>query len=93
VISVAVATVGPLVTFGFLILPVLCAMTFARSLHTHLAWSIGLGAVMATIGAALSYQMDFPLGDTVVATGCGALIACAGAVKGVNLLRARVGKR
>jgi len=70
VISVAVATVGPLVTFGFLILPVLCAAVFTRSLHTHLAVSIGFGAVMAAIGSAASYHYDFPLGDSVVAGGC-----------------------
>ena len=74
VISVAVATVGPLVTFGFLILPVLCAAVFTRSLHTHLAVSMGFGATMAVIGSAASYHYDLPLGDSVVAGGCVALM-------------------
>lgn len=70
VISVAVATVGPLVTFGFLILPVLCAAVFARSLHAHLAVSLLFGAAMAVLGSAVSYHYDLPLGDSVVAGGC-----------------------
>ncbi len=74
VISVAVATVGPLVTFGFLILPVLCAAVFSRSLHTHLAVSMLFGAAMAAIGSAASYHYDLPLGDSVVAGGCVALM-------------------
>lgn len=79
VLSVAVATVGPLVTFGFLILPVLCAVTLARSLATHLAWATAFGVAMATAGFALSYKFDLPLGDCVVATGCAALLLCRGA--------------
>ena len=74
VISVAVATVGPLVTFGFLILPVLCAAVFAKSLHTHLAVSVLFGAAMAAVGSAVSYHYDLPLGDSVVAGGCVALM-------------------
>jgi ABC-type Mn2+/Zn2+ transport system permease subunit len=70
VVGVAVATVGPLVTFGFLILPVLAVATFAKSLHTHLVWAMLFGVVMATIGFLISYRFDFPLGDSVVAIGC-----------------------
>lgn len=74
VISIAVATVGPLVTFGFLILPVLCAAVFARSLHAHLGIAMAFGAVMAAAGSAVSYRCDLPLGDSVVACGCAVLI-------------------
>ena len=73
VISIAVATVGPLVTFGFLILPVLCATVFARSLHTHLGIAMAFGAVMAAAGSAISYHYDLPMGDSVVAAGCALL--------------------
>jgi ABC-type Mn2+/Zn2+ transport system permease subunit len=76
VISVAVATVGPLVTFGFLILPVLCAAVFARSLHMHLGMAMVFGAVMAAAGSAASYRYDLPLGDSVVGCGCVALVLC-----------------
>jgi ABC-type Mn2+/Zn2+ transport system permease subunit len=76
VISVAVATVGPVVTFGFLVLPVLCAALFAKSLHWHLVLGVASGAVMATVGSWASYQYDLPLGDAVVAIGCAGLILC-----------------
>jgi len=74
VICVAVAATGPLVTFGFLILPVLCAAALARSLRAHLALALAFGAGMAVAGCALAYQYDLPLGDCVVATGCVALL-------------------
>lgn len=76
VISVAVATVGPLVTFAFLILPVLAAATFAKSLSRHLFWASSFGVLMGLAGFTLSYRYDLPLGDAVVATGCVALVAC-----------------
>ncbi len=73
VVGISVATVGPLVTFGFLILPVLAVAAFTRSLHTHLAWAMIYGVVTATAGFVVSYRYDFPLGDSVVALGCGGL--------------------
>jgi ABC-type Mn2+/Zn2+ transport system permease subunit len=75
VIGVAVATAGPLVTFGFLILPALTAVPFARSLRSHLVLAMAIGAVAAVAGFWLSYREDFPLGDSVVGAGCALLIA------------------
>jgi ABC-type Mn2+/Zn2+ transport system permease subunit len=74
VVGVAVATTGPLVTFGFLILPVLAVASFSRSLHAHLAWSMAFGVVMAVAGFLVSYRLDLPLGDSVVALGCAGLL-------------------
>jgi ABC-type Mn2+/Zn2+ transport system permease subunit len=74
-IGVAVAAVGPLVTFGFLMLPVLAALPLANSLRQHLYGAIAAGAVMAIAGCALSFQFDLPMGDSVVAAGCGLLVA------------------
>lgn len=73
VISIAVATVGPLVTFGFLILPVLCGALITKGLATHLTAAVGFGVLIAAAGAFSSYHYDLPLGDSVVATGCMAL--------------------
>jgi len=70
VIGITVATAGPLVAFGFLVLPVLTAATFARSLRSNLWLSMLAGLVISLVGFGLSYHFDFPLGDTVVATGC-----------------------
>jgi ABC-type Mn2+/Zn2+ transport system permease subunit len=69
-IGVAVGVTGPLATFGFLVLPALAAIAPARSLRSHLAWSMALGALMAVAGYALSYRFDMPTGDCVIATGC-----------------------
>jgi len=73
VVGVSVATVGPLVTFGFLILPVLAVAAFARSLHTHLIWAMVFGVITATAGFVISYHYDLPLGDSVVALACAGL--------------------
>lgn len=74
VIGVTVATAGPLVAFGFLVLPVLTAATFAKSLRANLGFSMLAGLLIALAGFWLSYHYDFPLGDSVVATGCAALL-------------------
>lgn len=74
VIGITVATAGPLVTFGFLVLPVLTASAFATSLRGNLWLSMAAGVVIALAGFWLSYHFDFPLGDSVVATGCAILL-------------------
>ncbi len=73
VIGITVASAGPLVAFGFLVLPVLTAATFARSLRGNLWLSMLAGLVMALAGFWLSYHYDYPLGDSVVASGCALL--------------------
>jgi len=73
-IGVTVATAGPLVAFGFLVLPVLTAGAFATSLRGNLWLSMLAGLLIAGAGFWFSYHYDFPLGDSVVATGCVVLI-------------------
>ena len=75
VIGITVGTAGPLVAFGFLVLPVLTAATFARSLRGNLWLSMLSGLVISLSGFWISYHYDFPLGDSVVATGCVLLLA------------------
>lgn len=70
VISVAVGTVGPVVTVGFLLLSTLSAAIFAKSLSGHLGLATIAGAAMATLGTWAAYHFDLPLGDAVVAVGC-----------------------
>jgi ABC-type Mn2+/Zn2+ transport system permease subunit len=74
VIGITVATAGPLVAFGFLVLPVLTAAAFASSLRSNLWLSMLTGLVISLAGFGLSYHFDFPLGDSVVATGCAVLL-------------------
>lgn len=73
-IGVTVATAGPLVAFGFLVLPVLTAGSFAKSLRGNLWLSMIAGLLIAGAGFWFSYHHDFPLGDSVVATGCVVLL-------------------
>lgn len=74
VIGITVATAGPLVAFGFLVLPVLTAGTFATSLRGNLWLSMLAGLLVSLAGFWLSYHYDYPLGDSVVATGCAVLL-------------------
>lgn len=74
VIGITVATAGPLVAFGFLVLPVLTAATFAKSLRSNLWLSMVAGVIISLAGFWLSYHFDFPLGDAVVAAGCTVLL-------------------
>ncbi len=73
-IGITVATAGPLVAFGFLVLPVLAAGSFAKSLRANLWLSMFAGLLISLAGFGLSYHYDFPLGDSVVATGCAILL-------------------
>lgn len=82
-IGVTVAAAGPLVTFAFLVLPVLAAGSLASSLRANLWLSMAIGLLTAWAGFHISYHHDLPLGDTVVAAGCGSLLLA----KGIGLLR------
>lgn len=66
-ISISVLSSGPLVSFGFLVLPALTAYQFAHTMaqFSLLASVIGLGS--AWIGFGLAYRLDLPLGPVNVA--------------------------
>lgn len=87
VIGVSVAAVGPNVTFGFLLLPALLAALWARSLRSHLLLSMAAGVALAFAGFHASYRWDLPLGDAIVALGCGLLVV------GWGLARCLKGRR
>ncbi|MDR2017741.1 MAG: metal ABC transporter permease [Syntrophobacterales bacterium] len=65
-VSTAVLSVGPLITFGFLLLPALTAHLLARTMKqlTILASLIGGGA--AFLGFWIAYKWDLPVGPTDV---------------------------
>jgi ABC-type Mn2+/Zn2+ transport system permease subunit len=73
-VSVSVLSVGPLVTFGFLLIPPLIAHELARTMKQFLIVAAGIGGVSAIIGFALAYKWDLPVGATDVAV-LGALLA------------------
>ena len=81
-ISMAVLSVGPLVTFGFLLIPPLTAHLFARNMHQFALFASGIGGAVALAGFCLAYRMDLPVGPTDV--------ALLGVVYGVILLGQKV---
>jgi len=66
-ISMAVLSVGPLVAFGFLLIPPLIAHLFARNMLQFALIASGIGGVSAFVGFCLAYKLDYPVGPTDVA--------------------------
>jgi len=69
-IGVGVIMAGPLLIFGFLVLPPLAAKPLVKGMVAFLSLSSLLGVLMAFFGFYLSVRMDTPLGPTDVAVGC-----------------------
>jgi len=65
-ISTSVLSVGPLVTFGFLLLPPMIAYQFARTMRQFALLSSFIGGLTAFIGFAFAYRQDLPVGATDV---------------------------
>jgi hypothetical protein len=82
IIAFGVIMAGPLLIFGFLVLPALAAKPLAQRMSSFLWLSSGLGLVMAFAGFYSSVRLDLPLGPTDVALGC-LLIFLAYALKGI----------
>lgn len=66
-ISTCVLSVGPLVTFGFLLLPALTAHLLARTMRQFAWMASGIGCAVAFAGFLISYKYDLPAGPTDVA--------------------------
>jgi hypothetical protein len=69
-IAIGVIMAGPLLVFGFLVLPPLAARPWVSGMTGFLWSSSLLGLVMALFGFYLSVLLDLPLGPTDVALGC-----------------------
>lgn len=69
-VSLGVMTVGPLVTFGFLVIPPLAALPWARGMISLSILASVLGGASAFAGFYLSYTRDLPLGPVVVCLAC-----------------------
>lgn len=80
-ISLGVMTVGPLVIFGFLVIPPLAALPWARGMISFSVIASLLGGLSAFAGFYLSYTRDLPLGPVVVCIACGVYGLSAGARK------------
>jgi ABC 3 transport family len=66
-IAIGVMDAGPLVVFGFLVLPPLAALRVAPGLVSAMAISAAIGAFCSLGGFALAYRVDMPTGPTSVA--------------------------
>jgi ABC-type Mn2+/Zn2+ transport system permease subunit len=81
-VSISVLSVGPLIAFGFLLVPALVAHLFARTMRQFFAFASVIGGVTAFFGFWLAYQWDWPVGPTDVVL-LGVIYALAVAAKGV----------
>ena len=82
-ISLGVMTAGPLVTFGFLVVPALTARLLTRRMLAFSLTASLLGAAAAFAGFWAAYRWDLPLGPSQVATAC-VLLMAVGAWSGVR---------
>jgi ABC-type Mn2+/Zn2+ transport system permease subunit len=65
-VSMAVLSVGPLIAFGFLLIPALTAHLFAPNMRQFLLLASLLGGAVAFLGFWSAYQYDLPVGPTDV---------------------------
>src|SRR5437867_8036426 len=90
-ISFGVMTAGPLVTFGFLVVPPLTARLIVRRMLAFSLTAAALGATTAFAGFYAAYRLDLPLGPAEVAVAA-VLLVVVGAGRGLVSLR-RAGRR
>ena len=65
-VSMAVLSVGPLIAFGFLLIPALIAHLFAHNMRQFTILASLVGGAVAFFGFWIAYQYDFPVGPTDV---------------------------
>ncbi len=65
-VSMAVLSVGPLIAFGFLLIPALMAHWFARNMRQFTILASLIGGVTAFLGFWIAYGWDLPVGPTDV---------------------------
>jgi ABC-type Mn2+/Zn2+ transport system permease subunit len=65
-VSMAVLSVGSLISFGFLLIPALTAHLFAKNMRQLLILASLIGSVSAFVGFWIAYQWDLPIGPTDV---------------------------
>jgi ABC-type Mn2+/Zn2+ transport system permease subunit len=65
-VSMAVLSVGPLIAFGFLLIPALTAHLHARTMRQFTALASLVGGMAAFLGFWTAYRWDLPVGPTDV---------------------------
>lgn len=66
-VAIAVLSVGPLIAFGFLLIPPLIMRQFARNMWQFVVGASVIGGLTALMGFGLAYRYDLPVGPTDVA--------------------------
>lgn len=92
-ISFGVMTAGPLVTFGFLVVPPLTARLVTRHMITFSTVAAGIGAATAFVGFYIAYRYDLPLGPTDVTLALVVLLLTAGSREAARALRIQGSRR
>lgn len=65
-VSMAVLSVGPLIAFGFLLIPVLTAHLVSRNMCQLMVLASVIGGMAAFLGFCIAYKWDMPVGPTDV---------------------------
>jgi ABC-type Mn2+/Zn2+ transport system permease subunit len=65
-VSMAVLSVGPLISFGFLLLPALTSHQFARTMRHFTITASLLGGMASFVGFWIAYDWNLPVGPTDV---------------------------
>lgn len=79
-ISLGVMTVGPLVIFGFLVIPPMLALQWAGGMLSFSIIASIIGGMSAFAGFYLSYRLDLPLGPLIVSL-LGAVLLASSAIR------------
>lgn len=66
-VSLCVLTVGPLTTFGYLVLPPMIALLFTRGMSRFFIFSSIIGMVASVVSLFAGFLLDLPVGPTTVA--------------------------
>lgn len=66
-VSVGTMTLGPTMLFGLLVLPPLAARRWSNSMTRFYLTAATLGVVAVVGGVVISFELDFPLGPSIVA--------------------------
>lgn len=73
-VALGVIMAGPLLTFGFLVLPPIAVRPLVSRMAPYFISASLAGAGIGVAGFAVCYSFDLPLGPTMVALGCGLVL-------------------
>ena len=78
-----VRVAGVLLTFAYLIVPAVCAVTLAQRWLARLAVGWGIGAASSLVGLGASFMLDLPTGAAIVCA-CGLALVLVGALSAMR---------